>query len=143
MTKKHIPEVAQIEQDTFPIPWSAEMFDNELRHDYTVYFVAENITDKSVLGYAGMWHIVNEGQIANIAVRDDARGQGIGTSLINRLIRTARQREMMGLTLEVSINNRNAQRLYTKLGFKPEGIRKGYYETGEDAIIMWVYLRCV
>ena len=133
----HLPQVCEIERDCFPIPWSRQEFEREIRENkLAVYFVA--CGGGEVIGYAGMWHVVNEGHITNVAVRGDKRRQGVGDALVAALIDEARRREMIGLTLEVRISNTHAQRLYTKHGFKVEGFRKNYYaDTHEDAIIMW------
>jgi ribosomal-protein-alanine N-acetyltransferase len=89
-----------------------------------------------------MWRVVNEGHITNIAVAAKERRRGVGTLLLLNLTAKAREMNMFGLTLEVRIGNEQAQRLYTKFGFKPEGLRKNYYsDTKEDAVIMWKYFK--
>ena len=76
-----------------------------------------------------------------MAVLQDYRNKKIGSKLIDTIVKTAVEREMLGITLEVKISNYTAQKLYTKYGFKPEGFRKNYYkDTNEDAIIMWKYI---
>ena len=139
MKPSHIDEVLKLEENIFPIPWTKGDFEREMNENpMAVYFVA--VSDGKVVGYGGMWHVVTEGHITNIAVSFEHRRQGIGEALTQALIDEAFKREMIGLTLEVRITNEKAQRLYTKLGFKPEGIRKRYYsDTGEDAVIMWKY----
>ncbi len=103
-----------------------------------VYFVAEE--DGRIVGYAGMWHIVNEGHITNVAVSEEFRNRGIGKQLMEALFEECRKREMIGITLEVGVNNLTAQKLYKGLGFEEEGVRKNYYEHNhEDALIMWKY----
>ena len=140
MRREHVDAVYEIELTSFAIPWTKGEFYKELEENKnSVYFVATDGCD--VVGYAGMWHIVNEGHITNVAVRENARRRGVGGLLLGALIREAEKREMIGLTLEVRMGNEKAQRLYTKYGFKPEGLRRNYYsDTREDAIIMWKYL---
>jgi ribosomal-protein-alanine N-acetyltransferase len=141
MKHAHISQVYSIEFNTFSIPWTRADFENELRNKLAIYFVA--IEAKEVLGYAGMWHVINEGHIVNVAVKEEKRRQGVGTLLIQKLIDIAKKKCMYGLTLEVRVSNTAGQRLYHKFGFSAEGIRKRYYsDTGEDAIIMWKYLNC-
>jgi len=138
MREEHIDQVYQIELDSFSIPWTRGDFENDLKNKISVYIVA--VDNGEVIGYAGMWHVVNEGHIVNIAVKAERRRQGVGALLMERFIEIAREREMIGLTLEVRMSNAAGQRLYYKFGFKPEGIRRRYYaDTGEDAIIMWKY----
>lgn len=139
MTSDHIEQVVNLEEVTFHIPWTRADFERELyENKMAIYFVA--VIDEKVVGYAGLWHVVTEGHITNIAVLEDYRRMGIGAAFIEKFIETAKENEMIGLTLEVRISNIPAQKLYTKYGFKPEGFRKKYYQdTGEDAVIMWKY----
>ncbi len=138
--REHLDDVYDIELGSFSVPWSKEdlakdAFENKL----SVYFVA--LYDKKVCGYAGMWHVVTEGHITNIAVKKELRGLGIGDRLMKALEEVGRERQMLGLTLEVRVSNGPAQRLYAKNGYKVEGVRKNYYaDTKEDALIMWKYL---
>ena len=137
MTIDHLDAVFEIETNSFSVPWTYESLRDEVVKNKTAYYfiAADNGT---VVGYAGIWHVVNEGHITNIAVAEDCRNQGIGTALVKRLISFAYEKEMIGLTLEVRFNNAAAQRLYFKHGFITSGLRKGYYaDTKEDALIMW------
>ncbi|MDR2939712.1 MAG: ribosomal protein S18-alanine N-acetyltransferase [Clostridiales bacterium] len=138
MALNHLEDVHAIEQESFSVPWSKKELQSELTNNrLAVYLVALN-ENSDVMGYAGMWHVVNEGHITNIAVKREFRGQGVGSRLLESIIEIAGQKEMIGITLEVRISNMKAQSLYTKYGFKPEGFRKRYYsDTNEDAIIMW------
>jgi ribosomal-protein-alanine N-acetyltransferase len=140
MTVRHLDDVTRIENICFTVPWSKSDFKKELENnDFAHYFVAES--EGKVVAYAGLWHIITEGHITNIAVLPDIRRSGVGSQLVLQLIEFAYAREMCGLTLEVNISNIAAQKLYIKHGFKPEGFRKEYYkDTKEDAIIMWKYL---
>lgn len=136
MTKEHIEQVYAIEEKCFSIPWSKKSFEKEINENkMAIYLVA--LKDEQVLGYAGMWHVINEGHITNVAVSPEYRRQGIGESLINKLIEIAKEKEMIGITLEVRTSNEIAKNLYKKHGFLLEGIRKEYYENKEDAFIMW------
>lgn len=139
MTLEHIDEVSEIEQMCFYTPWTKKDFINDItKNELTIYIVA--LYNKKVVGYAGMWHIVDEGHITNIAVMPQYQHCGVGSKLIKKFIDIATIKKMTGLTLEVRMSNLSAQKLYTKFGFKPEGIRKKYYsDPSEDAIIMWKY----
>jgi ribosomal-protein-alanine N-acetyltransferase len=91
-----------------------------------------------IVGYGGLWLMVDEGHITTIAVAPAQRGQGIGELLLNGLIDQAIDIQASRLTLEVRISNESAQRLYLKYGFEPSGTRPRYYtDNGEDALIMW------
>ena len=139
MKEEHINDVVFIENSCFALPWLKSDFEREINENkMAYYYVAE--CDGKIVGYAGIWHVVNEGHITNVAVLEEYRKQGIGRKFIENFIELANEKEMIGITLEVRVSNYSAQRLYTGYGFKPEGFRKRYYkDTNEDAIIMWKY----
>lgn len=139
MSGNDISDVVTVEEACFSIPWTKKDFEREIyENKMAIYQVA--FVDGKLVGYAGMWHIVNEGHITNVAVLQEYRRQGIGKRLLEELIQIAQEKEMIGITLEVKISNLAAQKLYSNYGFRPEGIRKRYYsDTGEDAVIMWKY----
>lgn len=139
MTYEDVSDVWKIEEESFTVPWTKEDFEREMKENkMAVYFVAR--INNEAAGYAGMWHVINEGHITNVAVAERFRGKGIGKLLMEALFKEADEREMIGITLEVGVNNHIAQKLYNGLGFKEEGRRKNYYEkTNEDALIMWKY----
>lgn len=139
MTIDDVDGVLKVEEECFAIAWTRADFVREMTENkLAVYFVAKD--GEKIVGYAGMWHVVNEGQITNVAVINDYRQQNVGSALIEEMIKAAEERKMMGMTLEVKISNYPAQKLYSKYGFKPEGFRKNYYkDTNEDAIVMWKY----
>ena len=120
------------------MPWSREAFVRELDNPVAVYTVA--LFDSRVIAYGGMWHILEEGQITNIAVRSDVRGRGVGNALLAKMLASAREKGMERATLEVRISNAHARRLYEKHGFCCAGVRRGYYPDGEDAAIYWTEL---
>ncbi len=137
MKTRHLDEVYQIELDSFTIPWSKKALAEELASNDTAYYIVA-VEDDKVIGYAGMWHIVNEGHITNVAVKPERRREGIGNNLLKELFNYAKSREIIGMLLEVRINNYDAQRLYFKNGFILERVRKRYYsDTGEDALVLW------
>lgn len=138
MNESHIDGIMEIENECFAIPWSRASVEGELKRDIAIYAVA--VEDDKVIGYGGMWHIVNEGHITNIAVHKDYRRRGAAQAIIDKLEEIGREKEMIGLTLEVRKSNIPAIDLYKKNGFKLEGIRPEYYEDNrEDAYIMWKY----
>lgn len=132
-----ISSVQVVEAKCFPRPWSRSIFVSEIsRNDNAIYVVAE--ADRRIVGYAGVWIILDEGHITNIAVEPDFQRQGIGQGLMDQITKYAVERGVVTMTLEVRVSNATAQALYTKLGFVPNGIRKAYYQDDkEDALIMW------
>lgn len=139
MQEAHIDGVLAVEEASFSVPWTRGDFEREIKENgMAVYFVA--MDGEKIVGYAGMWHVITEGHITNVAVLHEYRRQGIGELLMQSMEKVAQERQMIGITLEVRINNEAAQRLYVKYGFRPEGLRKNYYsDTHEDAVIMWKY----
>ena len=140
-SENHLDRVAGLEKLCFSLPWSKEMFADELRSNIAHYLVA--IDDKeNIVGYVGMWKILDEGHITNVAVSPNYRRQGIGEKLICELINNAKRLDLVMLTLEVRKSNIAAQNLYSKYAFKEVGIRKRYYsDTNEDALIMTLELK--
>lgn len=136
---EHIDSVLKIDALSFPTPWSRESFERELEiNKFAKYVVARK--DGIVIGYAGMWLILDEGHITNIAVHPEYRKIGAGNLLLEALIEICRIESANSLTLEVRKSNLVAQNLYKKYGFLEQGIRKGYYgDNKEDAVIMWKY----
>jgi len=137
MQRKDIDEVFAIEMLSFTNPWTKTMFEDELENDLAVYFVYEE--NGNILGYAGIYHILDEGHITNIAVHPNFRNKGIGKMLIAKIIEYAKENGISALTLEVRKSNIIAQSLYKKFGFIEAGIRPNYYiSPKEDALIMWL-----
>lgn len=132
-----IDRIVEIENISFHTPWTRENFLFELTENRcAVYMVGE--VDGNVAGYGGMWKMVDEGHITNIAVDPMYRGMGVGDAILSTMVKYARENGITAMTLEVRTQNKPARSLYSKHGFKDEAIRKGYYTNpDDDAIIMW------
>ncbi|WP_407638481.1 ribosomal protein S18-alanine N-acetyltransferase [Bacillus alveayuensis] len=141
MTLADIDDVLKIEHASFTLPWSRESFYNELAHNnYSHYIVME--WNGQVIGYCGMWLVMDEAHITNVAVLPEFRGRKLGEALMRKAMETAKELGAKTMTLEVRVSNHVAQSLYRKLGFLNGGIRKQYYtDNQEDALVMWVNLR--
>lgn len=136
MEEADLGSVARIEASIFSKPWSEEGFRDSLKLPNTVYLVAEQ--DGSIAGYIGMLCVLDEGEITNVAVAEGFRRQGIGERLLSSLLQAGRKEGVDSFTLEVRESNSSARKLYRKLGFQEEGIRRNFYEKPtEDAILMW------
>jgi len=133
-----IPSVVEIEKESFATPWTAEVFEHEMTgNDYAHYVVA--VYEEEVIGHCGMWIVLDECHITNVAVRKHLRGNGIGEALMKEAIALCIKKKVRLMTLEVRMTNTTAQNLYRKLGFQDGGIRKNYYtDDHEDALVMWV-----
>lgn len=138
MLPEHIDQVLTIENKSFPTPWSRQAFEFELlQNEFACYLVL--IQDKKVVAYGGVWVVLDEGHITNVAVHPDHRGKRLGRLLMMELMRRASARGAARMTLEVRPSNTVAINLYRSLGFMEKGVRKKYYsDNNEDAIIMWV-----
>ena len=139
MYYEDLDEVMAIENACFAVPWTRESMHGELFSLMKFYYVA--VIDGKIAGYGGMWHVVTEGHITNIAVAPKYRRMGVGSAIVEKLMQTAKEKEMLGVTLEVRVSNTAAINLYEKNGFVTTGVRKKYYsDNNEDAYLMWNYL---
>jgi ribosomal-protein-alanine N-acetyltransferase len=136
-----VEAVHAIELASFPTPWTLDSFHYEMRENkFAYYLVAEN-EEGGIVGFCGMWLVIDAAQITNVAVIETARGLGIGEGLMREAMKIAKEREIDIMSLEVRVSNTIAQNLYRKLGFQEGGIRKAYYtDNQEDALVMWVNL---
>ena len=138
MTIEHIPQIAALERACFSRPWSEESLQGELWNDSAVVIVAEG-EDGTVLGYAGLQTVLDEGYINNVAVDEKFRRQGVADELIAAFVRFG-QAKLAFLTLEVRASNAPAIGLYAKHGFVEVGRRKNYYDDPkEDALLMTLF----
>jgi len=141
MGSDDVPAVYEIELATFPTPWTLDSFYYEMHENQYAYYVLAVDKDDRIIGFCGMWMVIDAAQITNVAVIETARGCGIGEGLMREAMRIARQNVLDSMSLEVRVTNTVAQNLYRKLDFQDGGIRKGYYtDNGEDALVMWVNL---
>jgi [ribosomal protein S18]-alanine N-acetyltransferase len=140
MTIDDLDEVMDVEVNSFTIPWSREAFFNELtKNQFAQYLIVE--VDQRVVGYCGVWIIIDEAHITNIALLPEYRGMKLGEALMAKVLELAREMGAMRVTLEVRVSNERAQNLYRKFGFEEGAIRKQYYtDNMEDALVMWVNL---
>jgi ribosomal-protein-alanine N-acetyltransferase len=136
MTEADIDPALAIEQATYPTPWTAGIFRDELAGESRRYVVAE--AEGAVVGYAGLLLVAPEAHVTSVTVAPSRRGGRVGTRLMLHLAEAAREAGATSLTLEVRVSNVAAQALYQRFGMAPVGVRKGYYRD-EDALIMWVH----
>ncbi|MCO1600581.1 ribosomal protein S18-alanine N-acetyltransferase [Desulfosporosinus nitroreducens] len=140
MLMDDLEAIMEIEIASFSTPWSLQAFKAELKDNEYARYVCLELDDK-VIGYMGLWFILDEGHITNVAIAPTYRGKHWGEFLMRSVMEKMMQEGMERMTLEVRESNSPAQSLYSRLGFATAGIRKGYYaDTGEDALIMWADL---
>jgi len=137
MTVDDIDSVLKVEKDCFSIPWSKDSFVRELVENELALYLVAKIANVAV-GYIGVWKIIDEGHITNLAVYSKYRKMGIGKMLVSELLSLCEKDGITSFTLEVRESNKHAQNLYKKFQFAECGIRKGYYQdNNENAVIMW------
>jgi ribosomal-protein-alanine N-acetyltransferase len=136
MTRVDVAQVEAIEQEIFSVPWSEKSFIDACETKENVYIVCKD--NGKVLGYCGMWTVLGEGNITNMAVAKEYRRQGIAKLLMSEMERISIEENGVDVFfLEVRQSNENAKKLYEKMGYKPIGTRKRFYEKPvEDAIVM-------
>ena len=132
----HLLEIEEIESKEILMPWSYNSLKDLLSNDNIVFRVMIDSSSR-VIGYYSFAQILDEGHINNIAVRSLDQSKGFGTKLMEDMINQASKRGINALTLEVEIENIKAINLYKKFNFTNEGIRKKYYKSTKDAMIMW------
>ncbi len=140
LEERDLDTLAEMEKINFSMPWSRASFERELKENVAArYLVLE--ADGRVVAYGGMWLVIDEAHITNIAVHPDYRGRGYGEAVTRALMALAKDTCMYMITLEVRRSNAVAQALYHKVGFLDVGYRKRYYEDNkEDALIMYAQL---
>ncbi len=165
MDQDDIQEVGQVEQQCFSNPWPPHTYRRELRDPMHNYYVVArwrpaepaapaeqqrgsfyrlpfvrrtNPVKPPILGFGGLWNMLDEAHITTIGVQPNQRGRSLGEMLFLNLLDEAIRRHCRWVTLEVRVSNTSAQALYEKYGLTRQGIRKRYYsDNGEDAHIMW------
>lgn len=136
MRHEDLQQIEEIERVCFSLPWSKDSFERELANELAYYQVAEE--NGTIMGYMGMWRILDECHITNVAVLPQFRNKRIASMLIEKMIEICKCSEILTMTLEVRESNMPAINLYEKYGFVAAGKRPKYYTMPlEDAIIMW------
>ena len=135
MLVEDLDQVMDIEEALFSVPWTREGFLTYLMKKDTMFFVVEE--KDQILGYCSMMTVLDEGDILNVAVKKDRQKEGIGQFLVDSVLRIAGMQGIKLVHLEVREGNGTARRLYERLGFKEDGLRKNYYENPvENAVLM-------
>jgi ribosomal-protein-alanine N-acetyltransferase len=132
-----IEAATTIEQDLFPDAWTTETFWAELAGvPETRYYVVADIESK-VVGYAGMFFGGNQADVQTLAVASAQQGTGLGSLLLEDLLKEADRRGCRDALLEVRADNEPAQRLYERHGFTRISVRRGYYQPGSvDGLVL-------
>ncbi|SHI74378.1 [SSU ribosomal protein S18P]-alanine acetyltransferase [Malonomonas rubra DSM 5091] len=134
LEEKDLPAVLQVEQQSYPHPWSSGQFRQELNN--AVSSVELLWHDEQLAGYICYWLIAGEMQILNVATAPEFRRQGVGSRLLQHAFDRCASRGLERAWLEVRTGNAAAIALYRKHGFVADVVRSGYYRDGEDALLM-------
>jgi ribosomal-protein-alanine N-acetyltransferase len=136
LTLVDLAEIEVIEQRAYHTPWSRSMFASELAKATSICLGA--FEGDRLVGYIVNSRYVDAWHVMNVAVDPDFQRRGIASRLLERLFELTVDDDGRGYTLEVRVSNKEAIKLYEKLGFERHGIRRGYYtDNREDALIMW------
>lgn len=165
MTVADLPQIAAIEAESFPSAWPSSAYKRELQNNNLARYLvvvhqgapaapprgprrllsalrtrfgrSPAPPDEYVVGFIGIWFMVDETHIVTVAVRASERRKGVGELLLLAAFDLSREKGVPALTLECRVSNTAAQALYEKYGFQRLGIRKRYYtDNNEDAVIM-------
>lgn len=136
LTAGDVDTVVAIETEAFTTPWQRETFLDLIDRPALEILVLEDEA-AGIIGYAVLWCILDQGELANMAVTPAHRRRGLGAFLLSRVLDVARERGIETVFLEVRTSNEDALKLYRRFGFADVGLRKGYYEhPKEDARVM-------
>ncbi len=136
MVLADIPAAHEIEAKSFLTPWPAYALEQELTANRLARYVVAR-SGSLVIGFGGLWLMVDEAHITTFAVRPEWRRRGVGRRMLVALLDAALEMGATRMTLEVRASNTGAQGLYAELGFMEAGRRVAYYaDDGEDALIM-------
>jgi len=136
-----LPEVALLERSCYGDPWPAAAFSSLPQNPQVFFSVArareEGGREGPLAGYVVAWYVMDEGELANLAVGNAHRQRGLGRSLLEAMLQDATIRGISNVYLEVRESNAAARRLYASAGFEEVGRRKRYYRSPtEDALIL-------
>ncbi len=135
LAREHLDGVMAVETACFPVPWSRRMFEEEIGRPFSDARVA--LEGERVVGYSVCWTVGDEAHLLNLAVAPAARRGGVGTRILRECLRRAARAGASRIHLEVRVSNGPAIAMYRKEGFRPAGIRRGYYtDNGEDALLL-------
>lgn len=140
MTVGDLDQVMLLELACFSVPWTKDAFLSEIEKNQLAHYIVIEENDE-IIGYGGVWYIMDEGHITNVAIHPEHRKKGLGKTLVDGMMKAAKKAEINHMTLEVRKSNLPAITLYERMGFEFAGTRPKYYtDNNEDALIMWVEL---
>ncbi len=137
---EHLEDVLKIEEECFSKPWSENSVKELLLSEKAELLGA--FDGGRLIGYSCLEWVLDEGSLTNIAVSDEYRKMGVGSQLMAALMKSAEEKDLAFVTLEVRVSNLPAVNLYRKFGFLDVGTRRNYYDAPrEDALLMTRYIK--
>ncbi|MEX2375180.1 MAG: ribosomal protein S18-alanine N-acetyltransferase [Dehalococcoidia bacterium] len=151
MTAADLAEVQRIESAAYRDAWPARLFEKELENGFAHYLVAVELvavepvtveqhhaaSNETIVGFMGVWYMVDQLHLVTIAVHPEYQGRGIGQRLLLECLRFGYEAELNEVVLEVRESNRRARALYEAFGFRRAGeIRNYYKDDNETAVVM-------
>ena len=133
--EKDVKYIAELEKMTFSDAWTMQGVRETFEQPHAFITVAEH--DNKIVGYCIVYYVMDEAEIARIAVSEDVRRQGIGKGLLDYTCKCCRDKQIERLLLDVRQSNETAIAFYKSYGFQKDGIRGNFYEMPkEDAVLM-------
>lgn len=142
LLRSDLERVAALERELFGVgAWSRRTLEDEVRARDRTYIAA--IEGGELVGYAGI-SLGEDAEVMTVGVAAPWRRRGVGAALLDGLLAAARAARCRRVFLEVRTDSDGARRLYERAGFRPVGIRRGYYQPENvDALVMRLDLRGV
>ena len=141
MTEDDLEAVLKIESKSYPAPWTRENFVQEINKPFArTLVITDDETDSKVIGYITYWMLFEECHILNLTVALEYRGLGFAQKLVRQALNESIKKDFKRLFLEVRRSNEAAVKLYQKMGFFIDHIKKDFYQDGEEAYFMVLYL---
>ena len=135
MIESDVEAIATMESAVFSDAWTAKSIEDTDNQPQAFIVTAE--LDGKVAGYCIVYFVLDEGEIARIAVDNCFRRQGVGRKLLEQVERTCKEKGIIRLMLDVRESNESARAFYKSLGFEEDGVRKNFYEMPkENAVLM-------
>lgn len=135
MTESDIEAIVSMEKAVFSDAWTAKGIRDTYNQSHAFVMTAE--VENKLAGYCIVYFVLDEGEIARIAVDNCFRRQGVGRKLLEQVENTCKEKGIIRLMLDVRESNESARAFYKSLGFKEDGVRRNFYEMPkENAVLM-------
>jgi ribosomal-protein-alanine N-acetyltransferase len=136
--ERDLDGILAVDRASFTNPWTREMFEWEAAHSDVARVYVVRAGEAGIIAYCAVWIVIDELHINNLAVLPGWRRRGVARALLATVLAEARRLGAVRATLEVRASNQAARSLYERAGFRPAGLRRGYYTNPvEDALVLW------